>query len=121
MRVLVIGTTKTSGSLRSRGFRARHRGRSAANGAQRLALQRTPGPPTLIVTDIFIAEMEGIETIHEPAAGSFRCDSIIAMSGRDLAGDISMYYEVARQRRPRQSVSAEPFKFEDRESPACAS
>ncbi len=36
----------------------------AANGAQGLALQRAR-PADVIVTDIFMPEMEGIETIHD--------------------------------------------------------
>jgi len=52
----------------------------AANGAQGLALQRAR-PADVIVTDIFMPEMEGIETIHD-LRREFPEAKIIAMSGR---------------------------------------
>ncbi len=53
----------------------------AANDVQGLALQRAR-PADVIVTDIFMPEMEGIETIHD-LRREFPEAKIIAMSGRD--------------------------------------
>src|SRR6267378_4425222 len=81
----------------------------AANGAQGLALQRAR-PADVIVTDIFMPEMEGIETIHD-LRREFPEAKIIAMSGRDPVANLDVF-EVARQVGAAKTFS-KPFKFED--------
>ena len=76
----------------------------AANGAQGLALQRAR-PADVIVTDIFMPEMEGIETIHD-LRREFPEAKIIAMSGRDPLANLDVF-EVARHRAPPGAL-AEP-------------
>ncbi len=53
----------------------------AANGAQGLAVQRAR-PADVIITDIFMPETEGIETIDD-LRREFPEAKIIAMSGRE--------------------------------------
>jgi len=79
----------------------------AANGVQGLALQR---PADAIVTDIFMPEMEGIETIHD-LRREFPEAKIIAMSGRDPLANLDVF-EVARQVGAAKTFN-KPFKFED--------
>jgi CheY-like chemotaxis protein len=81
----------------------------AANGAQGLALQRAR-PADVIVTDIFMPEMEGIETIHD-LRREFPEAKIIAMSGRDPLMNLDVF-EVARQVGAAKTFN-KPFKFED--------
>jgi CheY-like chemotaxis protein len=81
----------------------------AANGAQGLALQRAR-PADVIVTDIFMPEMEGIETIHD-LRREFPEAKIIAMSGRDPVMKLDVF-EVARQVGAAKTFN-KPFKFED--------
>src|SRR6266550_4535844 len=81
----------------------------AANGAQGLALQRAR-PADVIVTDIFMPEMEGIETIHD-LRREFPEAKIIAMSGRDPLANLDVF-EVARQVGAAKTFN-KPFKFED--------
>src|SRR6266853_1573765 len=81
----------------------------AANGAQGLALQRAR-PAAVIVTDIFMPEMEGIETIND-LRREFPEAKIIAMSGRDPLMNLDVF-EVARQVGAAKTFN-KPFKFED--------
>ena len=81
----------------------------AANGVQGLALQRAR-PADVIVTDIFMPEMEGIETIHD-LRREFPEAKIIAMSGRDPLMNFDVF-EVARQVGAVKTFN-KPFKFED--------
>src|SRR6267378_409113 len=81
----------------------------AANGVQGLALQRAR-PADVIVTDIFMPEMEGIETIHD-LRREFPEAKIIAMSGRDPLMNFDVF-DVARQVGAVKTFN-KPFKFED--------
>lgn len=80
-----------------------------ANGAQGLARQRAR-PAEVIITDIFMPEMEGIETIHD-LCHEFPEVKIIAMSGRDPLGNFDVF-QVARQVGAAKTFN-KPFKFED--------
>jgi len=95
MRVLVIDDDEDFRKLallwfRSCGIEAD----GAANGAKGLALQRAR-PAAVIVTDIFMPEMEGIETIHD-LRREFPEAKIIAMSGRDPRVKFDVF-QVARE------------------------
>ena len=81
----------------------------AVNGLQGLALQRAR-PADVIVTDIYMPEMEGIETIHE-LRKEFPEAKIIAMSCREplMKADV---FEVARQVGAAKTFN-KPFRFED--------
>jgi DNA-binding response OmpR family regulator len=110
MRVLVIEDDENFRSLallwfRSYGIEAE----GAANGAQGLALQRAR-PATVIVTDIFMPEMEGIETIHD-LRREFPDTKIIAISGRDPRVKFNVL-EVARQIGAARTFK-KPFRFEE--------
>src|SRR5256885_5837857 len=73
------------------------------------SLQRAR-PADVIVTDIFMPEMEGIETIHD-LRREFPEAKIIAMSGRDPLANLDVF-EVARQVGAAKTFN-KPFKFED--------
>jgi CheY-like chemotaxis protein len=81
----------------------------AANGVQGLEVQRAR-PADVIVTDIFMPEMEGIEVIHD-LRREFPEAKIIAMSGRDPLMNFDVF-EVARQVGAVKTFN-KPFKFED--------
>ncbi len=81
----------------------------AANGVQGLALQRTR-PADVIVTDIFMPEKEGIETIHE-LHKEFPEVKIIAVTGLEPLRNYDVF-EVARQVGAMKTLR-KPFKFED--------
>src|SRR6267142_7105400 len=82
MRVLVIDDNDDFRKLALLWFQIHGiEAEGAANGAQGLELQRAR-PATVIVTDIFMPEMEGIETIND-LRREFPEARIIAMSGRD--------------------------------------
>jgi CheY-like chemotaxis protein len=81
----------------------------AANGVQGLALQRAR-PADVIVTDIFMPEQEGIETIHH-LRREFPEAKIIAVTGRDPLMNYDVF-EVARQVGAMRTFR-KPFKFED--------
>jgi len=81
----------------------------AANGAQGLALQRAR-PADLIVTDIFMPEMEGIETIDD-IRREFPEAKIIAMSGREPLRNFDVF-RAARQVGAARTFN-KPFRFEE--------
>src|SRR3979490_2195887 len=81
----------------------------AANGAQGLALQRAR-PADVIVTDLFMPEMEGIETIQHPRR-EFPEAKTIGTGGRDPLMNLDVF-EVARQGDAGKTFN-KPFKFED--------
>ena len=91
--------------LRSHGIEAE----GAANGVQGLALQRAR-PADVIVTDIFMPEKEGIETIHE-LRREFPEVKIIAVTGLEPLRHYDVF-EVARQVGAMKTLK-KPFKFED--------
>lgn len=64
-------------------------GKAAANGAQGLAPQRAR-PADVIITDVFIPQMEGIETIDD-LRREFPKAKIIAMSGRELLRNFDVF------------------------------
>ena len=110
MRVLVIdddGDFRTLALrwLRSYGIEAE----GAANGVEGLALQRAR-PASVVVTDIFMPEMEGIETIHD-LCREFPDVKVIAMSGRDPRMKFDVF-QVARQIGAVRTFK-KPFRFED--------
>jgi DNA-binding response OmpR family regulator len=110
MRVLVIEDDEDFRNLVLRWFRdCGIEAAGAANGAQALALQRSH-PARVIVTDIFMPEMEGIETIHK-LRKEFPEVRIIAMSGRDprLRFDV---FDVAREVGAVRTFK-KPFRFEE--------
>ena len=110
MRVLVIEDNEDFRKLallwfQSYGIEAE----GAANGVQGLALQRAR-PADVIVTDIFMPEMEGIETIHD-LRRQFPETKIIAMSGRDTRVKFDVF-QVAREVGAIKTFK-KPFKFEE--------
>ena len=76
------------------------------NGAQGLALCREH-KPALVISDIFMPEKEGIETIRE-IRREFPDMKIIAISGSD-AHQVSLYLEVA-QNLGANAVLAKPWR-----------
>jgi CheY-like chemotaxis protein len=110
MRVLVIEDNEDFRKLTLRWFQSYGiEAEGAANGARGLALQRAR-PADVIVTDIFMPEMEGIETIHD-LRREFPEVKIIAMSGRDPMAKFDVF-EVARQVGAAKTFK-KPFRFED--------
>jgi DNA-binding response OmpR family regulator len=110
MRVLVIEDDEDFRRLALRWFRSYgFDAEGAANGAEGLALQRAR-PAGVIVTDIFMPEMEGIETIHD-LRREFPETKVIAMSGRDPRMKFDVF-EVARQIGAVRTFK-KPFKFEE--------
>ena len=107
MRVLVIEDDADFRTLALRWFRSCGiEAEGAANGVEGLALQRAR-PADVVVTDIFMPEMEGIETIHD-LRREFPEVKVIAMSGRDPR-DV---FEVARQIGASRTFK-KPFRFEE--------
>ena len=110
MRVLVIDDDEDFRNLVLRWFRnCGIEAAGAANGAQALALQRAQ-PASVIVTDIFMPEMEGIETIHG-LRREFPEAAIIAMSGRDPRMKFDVF-GVAREVGAARTFK-KPFRFEE--------
>jgi DNA-binding response OmpR family regulator len=110
MRVLVIEDNEAFRKLALRWFQSNGiQADGAANGAQALALQRAR-PAEVIVTDIFMPEMEGIETIHD-LRREFPQTRIIAMSGRDPLMKFDVL-QVARQVGAERTFK-KPFRFEE--------
>ena len=110
MRVLVIEDDEDFRNLVLQWFR--NCGIDAAgarNGAQGLAMQRVQ-PAAVIVTDIFMPEAEGIETIHD-LRREFPEASIIAMSGRDPRMKFDVF-KVARELGAVRTFK-KPFRFEE--------
>ena len=81
----------------------------AANGVQGLELQRAR-PATVIVTDIFMPEKEGIETIQD-LRREFPEAKIIAMTGREALTDYDVF-QVAREVGAVKTLK-KPFKLDD--------
>ena len=110
MRVLVIDDDQDFRDLVLRWFRNYGiEAAGAANGAQGLALQRAR-PAAVIVTDIFMPEMEGIETIND-LRREFPEARIIAMSGRDPRMKFDVF-SVAREVGAARTFK-KPFRFEE--------
>ncbi len=110
MRVLVIEDDEDFRTLALRWFRSYGiDAEGAANGAEGLARQRTR-PASVVVTDIFMPEMEGIETIHD-LCREFPEVKVIAMSGRDPRMKFDVF-QVARQIGAVRTFK-KPFRFED--------
>jgi CheY-like chemotaxis protein len=81
----------------------------ASNGARGLELQRAR-PADVIITDIFMPEKDGIETIHE-LRREFPGVQIIAMTGRESLTDFDAF-EVARELGAVRTFK-KPFKLDD--------
>jgi DNA-binding response OmpR family regulator len=81
----------------------------AANGTKGLELQRAR-PADVIITDIFMPEKDGIETIHE-LRREFPSVQIIAMTGRESLTDFDAF-EVARELGAAKTFK-KPFKLDD--------
>jgi len=81
----------------------------ATNGAQGLAAQRAR-PADVVITDIFMPEMEGIETIDD-IRREFPEAKIIAMSGREPLRNFDAF-RVARQVGADRTFN-KPFRFEE--------
>ena len=110
MRVLVIDDDQDFPDLALQWFRSCGiEAEGAANGAEGLALQRKR-PAAVVVTDIFMPEMEGIETIHG-LRRQFPDVKIIAMSGRDPRMKFDVF-QVARELGAVRTFK-KPFRFEE--------
>src|SRR3982750_1452198 len=110
MRVLVIDDDEDFRTLVLRWFASCGiEAHGAANGAQGLALQRTQ-PASVIVTDIFMPEKEGIETIQD-LRREFPDAKIIAMTGRESLTDYDVF-QVARGLGAVKTLK-KPFKLDD--------
>jgi DNA-binding response OmpR family regulator len=110
VRVLVIEDDEHFRNLTLRWFESYGiEAEGAADGARGLALQRRR-PADVIITDIFMPEMEGIETIHDLRA-EFPQAKIIAMSGRDPMAKFDVF-QVARELGAAKTFK-KPFRFEE--------
>ena len=81
----------------------------AANGVEGLNLQRSQ-PADIVVTDIFMPEKEGIETIQD-LRREFPAAKIIAMTGRESLTDYDVF-QVARELGVVKTFK-KPFKLDD--------
>lgn len=81
----------------------------APNGAKGLEMQRAR-PAHVIITDIFMPEKDGIETIQE-LRREFPGVQIIAMTGRESLTDFDAF-EVARELGAVKTFK-KPFKLDD--------
>jgi DNA-binding response OmpR family regulator len=111
MRVLVIDDNDDFRKLALLWFQIHGiEAEGAVNGAQGLELQRAR-PATVIVTDIFMPEKEGIETIQE-LRREFPKAKIIAMTGREsLTGGYDVF-QVARELGAVRTLK-KPFKLDE--------
>src|SRR5438309_10432641 len=110
MRVIVIEDDEHFRSLTVRWLQSYGiEAEGAAHGARGLALQRQR-PADVIVTDIFMPEMEGIETIND-LRREFPEARIIAMSGRDPRMKFDVF-GVAREVGAARTFK-KPFRFEE--------
>ena len=110
MRVLVIEDDEDFRTLALRWFRSYGiDAEGAANGAEGLACQRAR-PASVVVTDIFMPEMEGIETIHD-LCREFPGVKVIAMSGRDPRMKFDVF-QIAQQIDAARTFK-KPFRFEE--------
>jgi len=109
-RVLVIDDSDDFRKLALRWFKSCGiEAEGAGDGVQGLALQRTR-PADVIVTDIFMPEKEGIETIRD-LRREFPEVKIIAVTGYEPLRNYDVF-EVARQAGAVKTFM-KPFKFED--------
>ncbi len=109
-RVLVIDDNNDFRKLALRWFESQGiEAEGAADGVQGLALQRAR-PADVIVTDIFMPEKEGIETIRD-LCREFPKAKIIAVTGYEPLRNYDVF-EVARQAGAVKTFM-KPFKFED--------
>jgi CheY-like chemotaxis protein len=81
----------------------------AVNGAKGIEAQRAR-PADIIVTDIFMPEKEGIETIQD-LRKEFPQAKIIAMTGRESLTDYDVF-QVARELGAVKTLK-KPFKLDD--------
>ena len=81
----------------------------AANGVEGLEMQRKD-PAQIVVTDIFMPEKEGIETIQD-LRREFPAAKIIAMTGRESLTDYDVF-QVARELGVVRTFK-KPFKLDD--------
>ena len=88
---------------------AGHDVRVARDGMQGLVMQRA-APAELVITDIFMPEKDGIETIQE-LRREFPGVQIIAMTGRESLTDFDAF-EVARELGAVKTFK-KPFKLDD--------
>ena len=110
MRVLVIEDNEDFRKLTLRWFQSCGiDAEGAPNGERGLALQRAR-PADVIVTDIFMPEMDGIETIQD-LRREFPGAKIIAMSGRDPVMEFDVF-QVAREIGAERTFK-KPFRFEE--------
>jgi DNA-binding response OmpR family regulator len=110
MRVIVIEDNDDFRKLALRWFESYGiEAEGAANGAQGIELQRIR-PAEVIITDIFMPDMEGIETI-DGLRKEFPAAKIIAMSGRDPMVKFDVF-EVAREVGATKTFK-KPFRFEE--------
>jgi CheY-like chemotaxis protein len=110
MRVLVIEDDECFRSLTLRWLQSYGiEAEGAAHGARGLALQRQR-PADVIVTDMFMPEMEGFETIHD-LREEFPQAKIIAISGRSPKAKYDVL-QSARQVGAARTFE-KPFRFEE--------
>jgi len=110
MRVIVIEDNADFRKLALRWFESYGiEAEGAANGAQGIELQRAR-PADVIITDIFMPDMEGIETI-DGLRKEFPAAKIIAMIGRDPMVKFDVF-EVAREVGASKTFK-KPFRFEE--------
>ena len=81
----------------------------AANGVEGLEMQRKD-PAQIVVTDIFMPEKEGIETIQD-LRREFPAAKIIAMTGRESLTDYDVF-QVARELGAVKTLK-KPFKLDE--------
>jgi CheY-like chemotaxis protein len=109
-RVLVIDDNNDFRNLALRWFQDHGiEAEGAANGVQGLDLQRAR-PADVVVTDIFMPEKEGIETIRD-LRREFPGVKIIAVTGYEPLRNYDLF-EVAREAGAVKTFM-KPFKFKD--------
>ena len=110
MRVIVIEDDEHFRSLTVRWLQSYGiEAEGAAHGARGLTLQRQR-PADVIVTDIFMPEREGMETIND-LRKEFPEAKIIAMSGRDPIAKYDVLQSALQLGAAR--TFRKPFKFEE--------
>ena len=110
MRVLVIDDNDDFRKLALLWFQIHGiEAQGAANGVEGLDLQRQ-NPAEIVVTDIFMPEKEGIETIQD-LRREFPAAKIIAMTGRESLTDYDVF-QVARELGVVKTFK-KPFKLDD--------